>query len=62
MCQSREELVELLLALGQLATAAVVDTEAVHDAVDDQEPVLIGSKGLRKCIEKVHLVLVWLAG
>jgi hypothetical protein len=44
--ESGQELVQFLLALGQLAAAAVVDTEAVHDAVDDQETVFIGGEGL----------------
>ena len=41
MCQLREELVEFLLAICQLATATVVDAEAIHNAVDDEETVLV---------------------
>ena len=44
MRKSAEELVEFLLSICQLASAAVVDAEAGHDAVDDQEPVLVGLK------------------
>ena len=44
--QAVQELVELLLALGQLAAAAVVDAEAIHDAVDDEEAVLVRGEGL----------------
>ena len=44
MCQLREELVELLLAVGQLSTSAVVDPKAVHDTIDDEQPVFIAGK------------------
>ena len=36
-----QKLSEFLLSFGQLAPAAVVDTEAGHDAVDDEEAVFI---------------------
>lgn len=41
MCELRKELVEFLLAVGELAAAAVVDAEAGHDAVDDEEAVFV---------------------
>ena len=41
MRQLREELVELLLTLVELTTACIVDTEQGHDAVDNEETVLI---------------------
>lgn len=37
----RQELVEFLLTIGKLATAAVVNAEAGHDAVDDEETVFV---------------------
>jgi len=54
--QLREKLVEFLLTLIELATAGVVDTEESHDAVDDQEPVLIADKKFRDLVQKLHLV------
>lgn len=37
----RQELVEFLLTIGKLAAAAVVNAEAGHDAVDDEETVFV---------------------
>ncbi len=44
MRELRQKLIEFLLAIGQFPTAAVVDTEAVHDAVYDKEPIFIRSE------------------
>jgi len=41
VCELRQELVKFLLSIGKLATAAVVDAEAGHDAVDDEETVFV---------------------
>lgn len=45
MRQLGQELIELLLPVGQLAAAAVVDAEAGHDAVDYQEAVFVAGEG-----------------
>jgi len=37
----RQELVEFLLTIGKLAAATVVNAEAGHDAVDDEETVFV---------------------
>ena len=42
----RKELVELLLTLVELTTASVVDAEECHDAVDDEQAVLITDEEL----------------
>jgi hypothetical protein len=56
MCQFREELVELLLAFIELTTANIVDAEQSHDAVDDEETVLVADKVLGDLVEKLHLM------
>jgi hypothetical protein len=40
MCKLRQKLVELLLTICKLSSPTKVNTEAVHDAVDDEEAVL----------------------
>ena len=45
MRQLREELIQFLLPVCQLAAAAVVDAEAGHDAVDDEEAVFVAGEG-----------------
>jgi hypothetical protein len=57
MCQFGEELVELLLALIKLTTADKVDTKQSHDAVNDEETVLIADKVLGDLVEEFHLML-----
>lgn len=54
--QLRQELVELLLALVQLATTGVVDAEESHDAVDDEQAVLVADKELGDLVQQLHLV------
>ena len=58
--EARQHLVELLLALRQLASAAVVDAEEGEDAVDDEEAVrgILGKLGGEDG-DEVHLC-VWL--
>lgn len=56
--QLREELIELLLAIGEFSTTAVVDAETVHDTVDDEEAVLVAGEGLGERVEQFELVLV----
>jgi hypothetical protein len=55
--QLREELVELLLSLVELATTGVVDTEESHDTVDDEEAVLVADEELGDFVQELHLVL-----
>ena len=43
--QLGQELVQFLLSVRQLATAAVVNAEAGHDAVDYQETVFVAGEG-----------------
>ncbi len=42
--QQVQELPQLLLSLGKLATPKIVNTEACHNAVDDQETELAADK------------------
>jgi hypothetical protein len=55
--QLRQELVELLLALIQLATARVINSKECHDAVDNKEAVLVADKELGNLVQELHLVL-----
>ena len=57
MGQLGQELVQLLLTICKFASTAVVDSEAVHDAVDDEETVLIRGERLGEGIEELELVL-----
>ena len=52
-----EELVEFLLAVGELAAAGVVDAETGEDGVDYQEAVGVGGEGGGEGGEEVELVL-----
>ena len=51
MGQPGQELVQFLLPVGQLAAAAVVDAEAVHDAVDDQQAEFVAGEGVGERVE-----------
>ena len=62
MCKLRQELVELLLTVGKLAATAEVNSEACHDAVDDEEAVLVARELRRKGVEKLELMLYWRTG
>ena len=57
MCQLRQELIQLLLSIGQLATTAVVDAETGHDAVDYEEAVFVTGEGGGERVEELELVL-----
>ncbi len=57
VCQPGQKLIQFLLSIRQLATAAVIHAEAVHDAVDDEESVLIAGELHRQGIEQLQLVL-----
>lgn len=57
MRQLRQELIEFLLAIGQFPTAAVVDAEAVHDTVNDEEAVFVGCKIRGESVQQFQLVL-----
>ena len=57
MRQLAQELIQLLLPIGQLAAAAVVDAEAGHDAVDYQEAVVVGGEVGGERVEELELVL-----
>lgn len=56
MCQLREELIELLLALIQLTTTGIVDAEESHDAVDNEEAILVAHKKLGNLVQQLHLM------
>ena len=58
MRQLTQELIQLLLAIGQLAAAAVVDAEAGHDAVDYQEAVFVGLEAGGEGVEEFELMLI----
>lgn len=57
MRQLGKKLVELLLAIGEFSAPAVIDAETSHDAVDDEQTVLVGREVCRKSIEKLKLML-----
>ena len=46
-----------MLALFELASADIVDAEECHDAVDDEETILVAHKEFGNLVEKFHLVL-----
>lgn len=57
MRQLTQKLIQLLLAICQLAAAAVVDAEASHDAVDYQEAIVVCGEVGGERVEKFELVL-----
>lgn len=57
--QLREELVQLLLPVRQLAATAVIDAETGHDAVDYEETVFVAGEGGGERVEEFELVLAW---
>lgn len=57
--QLRQELVQFLLSVRQLAAAAVVDAETGHDAVDYQEAVFVAGEGGGERVQEFELVLAW---
>ena len=44
MSKLGQELIEFLLTIGKLTAAAVVDSKAGHDAVDDEKAVFIAGE------------------
>lgn len=59
MAQLGKELVEFLLALIELTAARVIHAEERHDAVYDEEAILVAGEAARKEIEQFMLVLQW---
>lgn len=55
--QLRQELVQFLLSVRQLAAAAVVDAETGHDAVDYEQTVLVAGEGGGERVQEFELVL-----
>lgn len=53
MGESCQELVEFLLAIGKFSSAAIVDAEATHDAVDDQEAIFATHEIRRKRVQQL---------
>ena len=54
--QLGQELVELLLAFIELSTSDKVNPEKGHDAVNDQQAVLVGHEELGDLVEKFQLM------
>ena len=57
MGQLGQELVQLLLALAEFSTTAVVDAEGGHDAVNDEETVVVGGEIDAEVIQELQLML-----
>lgn len=57
MRQLRKKLIQLLLALIQLTAASVVDSKEGHDAIDDEETILISHEELSNLVQELHLML-----
>ena len=55
--EAREELAQFLLAFTQLAAPRVINTEAGHDRIDDEQPVVVGLKTGCQRIEELQLLL-----
>jgi hypothetical protein len=55
--QLGEKLIEFLLTLIELTTAYIINPEERHDAVDDQEAVLITDEELGDLVEEFQLML-----
>lgn len=46
-----------MLTLVELTTASIVNTEQCHDAVDDEQTVLVTDEELGDLVQKLHLML-----
>jgi len=60
LCHERDLLQELGkvgLTLAEFAASLIVDSEAGHDAVDNEQSILAGAEGFRAEVEKLALVL-----
>ncbi|KAL5358940.1 hypothetical protein BJX96DRAFT_52298 [Aspergillus floccosus] len=56
MRKLHQKLIQLLLPIRQLAAAAVVHPEAIHDAIDDQETVLAARKLPTQRVQQLQLM------
>lgn len=52
MRQTAKELIEFLLPVSEFTSAAVVDAEASHDTIDDEQTILIRLKAGGQSIEE----------
>lgn len=59
--ESGQELSKLLLSLRKLSSSSVVNSEACHDAVDDQESEVTRHELLRQFFEKIQLMFAIIA-
>jgi hypothetical protein len=57
MRQFGKKLVEFLLTFIQLSSTSVVNSKEGHDAVDDEETVLVPDEELGNLVQKLHLML-----
>ena len=57
MRQFTQELIELLLPIGQFAAPAEIDSETGHYAIDYQEAVVVGGEAGGEGVEEFELVL-----
>ncbi len=57
MRQLTQELIQFLLPVRQLAPAAEIDAETRHDAVDDEQAVVICCEVCAERVEEFELVL-----
>jgi hypothetical protein len=57
MRQFGKKLVEFLLSLVQFSSTSVVNSKEGHDAVDNEETVLIPDEELGNLVQKLHLML-----
>lgn len=51
-----QKLVEFLLTLIELTATSVVDAKESHDAVDDEQAVLVADEELGNLVQQFHLV------
>lgn len=59
--ESCQELSKLLLSLGKLSSSGIVNSEACHDTVDDQESEVTRNELLRQLFEKIQLMFTVIA-
>lgn len=55
--QLHQKLIQFLLPIGQFTAATEVHTKAIHDTVDNQQPILAAGKLLGEVIQQLELVL-----
>ena len=56
MSQLHQELIQLLLTISKLSASTIVDPEAIHDAINDQQPVFPTSELFTESIQQLQLV------